>query len=429
MCKFHLMGSCQRGTQCRFAHDQCELQTLPDLARTKVCKQLLQTGHCEDPHCTYAHSLEEFRVVPGFSAAEKEEADMQRAQLEQLEQMKRTGRPMDPKAQPNMLCGTPVIFVPSLQSMVPPTGDFSPFLPSSPANEKPSVMKEPPGHPGAYGAPLRLQNPQSRFFEHGAAAYMNQGGPSNGYSHPSGLDMRFPEARGFADAMPEASKAVGPRDSRGKVSGNRLRVDDDNETFNPSEPAQIKLGSLRSMSSNSLPVQVDDDDDLQDRGIPGIGMGMQMHGMGMASMPGMHGMPGMPMGMTGPSQALKVKNTFLDYEADCTPLGNRLRPVLSAAGRLDALADEEEPLASLAPGSSLSISNQGRSDLPGVRGLSPLHDPLQRRSDLSSDTFGGVYVKNTFIECEEQQPMATLRAVHTAAGRLDTMWDEDDRGD
>ena len=32
-----------------------------------------------------------FRVVPGFSAAEKEEADMQRAQLEQLEQMKRTG--------------------------------------------------------------------------------------------------------------------------------------------------------------------------------------------------------------------------------------------------------------------------------------------------------------------------------------------------
>ncbi|CAJ1433602.1 unnamed protein product [Effrenium voratum] len=306
MCKFHLMGSCQRGTQCRFAHDQCELQTLPDLARTKVCKQLLQTGHCEDPHCTYAHSLEEFRVVPGFSAAEKEEADMQRAQLEQLEQMKRTGRPMDPKAQPNMLCGTPVIFVPSLQSMVPPTGDFSPFLPSSPANEKPSVMKEPPGHPGAYGAPLRLQNPQSRFFEHGAAAYMNQGGPSNGYSHPSGLDMRFPEARGFADAMPEASKAVGPRDSRGKVSGNRLRVDDDNETFNPSEPAQIKLGSLRSMSSNSLPVQVDDDDDLQDRGIPGIGMGMQMHGMGMASMPGMHGMPGMPMGMTGPSQALKV---------------------------------------------------------------------------------------------------------------------------
>lgn len=93
MCKFHLMGSCQRGSDCRFAHDQRELQTLPDLARTKICKQLLQTGLCEDHQCSYAHSREEYRVVHGFSAADHREAEMQ---LHQLDAMKRAGRLVEP---------------------------------------------------------------------------------------------------------------------------------------------------------------------------------------------------------------------------------------------------------------------------------------------------------------------------------------------
>jgi len=217
--------------------------------------------------------------------------------------------------------------------------------------------------------------------------------------------------------------------SRGKVSGGRstLPVPEDDMPFIPSEPAQIKLGSLRSLSSNSLPVQVDDDDDLPDRGMPGLGMGM----------PPMSGMP--PIGMTGQqAQALKVKNTFLDYEADCTPLGQRLRPICSAAGRLDALADEEETglgsalASSIAPVPSIISPNSappGVGDLNHVGGLSPASDPL-RRHDLASDGLGSLFtVKNTFIECEEPPVEgAALRAVHTAAGRLDMMWrDDEDR--
>jgi len=44
-----------------FAHSAAELQPLPDLSRTKLCKILLSTGKCQDPHCTYAHNKEELR--------------------------------------------------------------------------------------------------------------------------------------------------------------------------------------------------------------------------------------------------------------------------------------------------------------------------------------------------------------------------------
>eukprot|EP00913_Durusdinium_trenchii_P024076 g22612.t1 len=137
---------------------------------------------------------------------------------------------------------------------------------------------------------------------------------------------------------------------------------------------RLRLGSLRSLSSNSLPSQVDDDDDLQDRGIPPIGMGM-----------------GMPMGVSGQhTQALKVKNTFYDYETDCTPLGSRLETGL---GGLTSMATVPSVI-------SPSSAPPGVSDLQQVGGLSPNSDPL-RRHDLA-DGLGSLFtVKNTFIECED----------------------------
>lgn len=480
MCKFHLIGSCQRGSDCRFAHDQRELQTLPDLARTKICKQLLQTGLCEDHQCSYAHSREEYRVVHGFSAADHREAEMQ---LHQLDAMKRAGRlvepglprpdprdlrdlrdPRDPRERPpelkangqkaglappmyqgNLLaCATPVLFVPSLQSMVPNDAFAPPVmgLPSSP-HEKPGPPgppgMAPPGPPKAPGPPpsVMKESPLAPGSHPGFNAdrlqamtqFMQPRGPYNGYAH--GLDP-FEAGRGPGiDLQPmgpePTNRAIGPKEGRGKVSGGRsaLSMPDDDMSFIPSEPAKLQLGSLRSLSSNSLAAQGEDDDydDVSDRGM-GLGMGMPMTGV---PMPG----PG--------REALKVKNTFLDYETDCTPLGQRLRPICSAAGRLDALGDEEETglgalASSIAPVPSVISPNSappGVGDLHHIGGLSPGSDSLRSR-DLASDGMANLFtVKNTFIECEDPSAEATsLRAVHTAAGRLDTMWrDEEDRFD
>lgn len=80
MCKFHILGMCAKGTQCRFAHDRVELQNLPDLSRTKLCKTLINTGSCEDPECRYAHSKEELRdgeetgLTPGLQASPTQSA-------------------------------------------------------------------------------------------------------------------------------------------------------------------------------------------------------------------------------------------------------------------------------------------------------------------------------------------------------------------
>jgi hypothetical protein len=63
MCKFHIMGQCAKGEKCLFAHSQEELNALPDLRCTKLCRTLLKTGRCDAIDCTYAHSKEELRQM------------------------------------------------------------------------------------------------------------------------------------------------------------------------------------------------------------------------------------------------------------------------------------------------------------------------------------------------------------------------------
>lgn len=65
ICKFHILGICEKGIGCKFAHQKEELNPLPDLSRTKLCKTLINTGSCEDPACTYAHNREELRAILG----------------------------------------------------------------------------------------------------------------------------------------------------------------------------------------------------------------------------------------------------------------------------------------------------------------------------------------------------------------------------
>mmetsp|Transcript_53741 Transcript_53741/g.138443 ORF Transcript_53741/g.138443 Transcript_53741/m.138443 type:complete len:386 (-) Transcript_53741:273-1430(-) len=67
MCKFHLLGLCSKGSSCHFAHTRDDLNPLPDLYRTKLCKSLINTGQCNDAVCKYAHNREELRS-PGIPA-------------------------------------------------------------------------------------------------------------------------------------------------------------------------------------------------------------------------------------------------------------------------------------------------------------------------------------------------------------------------
>ncbi|CAD7934743.1 unnamed protein product [Amoebophrya sp. A120] len=67
MCKFYLMGVCTKGESCMFAHDQRDLQVLPDLQKTKLCDELLEYGRCsKGKMCSFAHSKNELRATPGF---------------------------------------------------------------------------------------------------------------------------------------------------------------------------------------------------------------------------------------------------------------------------------------------------------------------------------------------------------------------------
>jgi hypothetical protein len=66
MCKYKLQGTCTKGKACNFAHDEVEMQGLPDLSCTKLCAQFLQVGKCDNPACTYAHSKDELRATSDF---------------------------------------------------------------------------------------------------------------------------------------------------------------------------------------------------------------------------------------------------------------------------------------------------------------------------------------------------------------------------
>lgn len=64
MCRFHLQGSCVRGSNCGFAHDPSELQARPDLHHTRLCVAFVLRGKCRDGEaCKYAHGVEHLRSL------------------------------------------------------------------------------------------------------------------------------------------------------------------------------------------------------------------------------------------------------------------------------------------------------------------------------------------------------------------------------
>eukprot|EP00746_Dinoflagellata_sp_MGD_P139647 gnl/MRDRNA2_/MRDRNA2_73077_c0_seq2.p1 gnl/MRDRNA2_/MRDRNA2_73077_c0~~gnl/MRDRNA2_/MRDRNA2_73077_c0_seq2.p1 ORF type:complete len:409 (-),score=69.43 gnl/MRDRNA2_/MRDRNA2_73077_c0_seq2:97-1323(-) len=66
MCKFNVLGICNKGAGCVFAHSETELKSRPDLSCTRLCRVFLQTGQCDDPNCSFAHSKDQLRTTDFF---------------------------------------------------------------------------------------------------------------------------------------------------------------------------------------------------------------------------------------------------------------------------------------------------------------------------------------------------------------------------
>mmetsp|Transcript_55038 Transcript_55038/g.156471 ORF Transcript_55038/g.156471 Transcript_55038/m.156471 type:complete len:370 (+) Transcript_55038:3-1112(+) len=65
ICMYHIKGICKHGADCVFAHSCTELQSAPDLRRTKLCQAFL-SGFCNTRDCTFAHGEEELRATNLF---------------------------------------------------------------------------------------------------------------------------------------------------------------------------------------------------------------------------------------------------------------------------------------------------------------------------------------------------------------------------
>jgi hypothetical protein len=66
LCVFWEKGRCVRGTMCKYAHGNDELQAMPDLTNTAMCRTMAETGRCDRPGCLYAHSHENLRATDNF---------------------------------------------------------------------------------------------------------------------------------------------------------------------------------------------------------------------------------------------------------------------------------------------------------------------------------------------------------------------------
>eukprot|EP00441_Pelagodinium_beii_P001546 CAMPEP_0197684472 /NCGR_PEP_ID=MMETSP1338-20131121/99540_1 /TAXON_ID=43686 ORGANISM="Pelagodinium beii, Strain RCC1491" /NCGR_SAMPLE_ID=MMETSP1338 /ASSEMBLY_ACC=CAM_ASM_000754 /LENGTH=111 /DNA_ID=CAMNT_0043266189 /DNA_START=39 /DNA_END=370 /DNA_ORIENTATION=+ len=105
-------------------------------------------------------------------------------------------------------------------------------------------------------------------------------------------------------------------------------------------------------------------------------------------------------------QVLKVKNTFIDFDADRTPLATRLRPICSAAGRLDALGgpDEDDMLDASRQFQDISLGSaisKVESSPAESKGSEPASGGLRGFPTFGAGLGsygGGVYVKNTFLD-------------------------------
>jgi hypothetical protein len=85
MCKFKRLNLCTRGESCTYAHNQSELQPLPNLYKTKMCFEMSKNKACTNPSCPYAHTKIELRTIAYKNSMEME-AKQHRQEVRQANQ-------------------------------------------------------------------------------------------------------------------------------------------------------------------------------------------------------------------------------------------------------------------------------------------------------------------------------------------------------
>ena len=59
-------NACRKGSLCSHAHSPSELQNKPVLSKTRMCKQILRNGNCNEAGCAFAHEIDELIAANAF---------------------------------------------------------------------------------------------------------------------------------------------------------------------------------------------------------------------------------------------------------------------------------------------------------------------------------------------------------------------------
>jgi len=500
MCKFHILNQCSRGDKCQFAHHKEQMQHLPDLFRTKLCRMLINTGNCENAECRYAHSQEELRVVPGFSGngpdGEEAAVDYERSahQVPPAPPPSHMGAPKHGSRAPqgfdtgamvyqeqnldvqfamlqmgqaaqahameamrlqsmalNLQVGTALGTAPGAGGLLP-MGPSMAALPQGavggacpyPAGPLPVGMTM-PGGGVMMGMPTMLggtfQGPPTAAAN-GYAAAGNGGNrrqPAAGRNQgreASGVGVRKTSSVSEdSDAIASSLRRIRTASCNSLVhmaakEGWREANEEEELPQAYDIPTKVNICSLKSMSSSgSLPIDMLQDHDP----LPGDMVGGK-HEFSVSREADENG-------------GWRVKNTFLDFDTgQGTPMLNRLRPICSAAGRLDALAEasdsprtekrsQDTPMTlgqgRLSRNSSFQRGHISRNssfqleEVPeapikpkAALGGEALEGALKKWAGPQLDGSAKVSVKNTFLDFGPEEPRAALRSVHTHGGRL-----------
>lgn len=60
LCTFYARGHCFHGESCKYAHTNDQLQSVPDLRKTRLCFSYFR-GECQKTNCCFAHGYHELR--------------------------------------------------------------------------------------------------------------------------------------------------------------------------------------------------------------------------------------------------------------------------------------------------------------------------------------------------------------------------------
>jgi len=75
LCKYHILGQCMKGRGCQFAHHVSEIKATPDTSHARVCRNLINTGRCDEPGCPYVHNRQQLLEKPvGLSVSRLDQA-------------------------------------------------------------------------------------------------------------------------------------------------------------------------------------------------------------------------------------------------------------------------------------------------------------------------------------------------------------------